>query len=145
MLIITRGFTAILNRPSSFHRIVRTGLCLALAALGMMLAAELLSPVSAAAIAEFPNPAGAFNSGGQAIDSSVGLIYAQIPEGTAQFTAVPPINPATPPAPQASSVAPPILHLVASDHLGVPARLQRPESFAGKILSCKTASATFSS
>ena|SRR5690349_328574 len=134
-----------MNRPRSFHGILRTGLCLALAALGILLAAELVAPVSAAAIAEFPDPTGVFNDGGQAIDSSVGLVYAQIPEGTALFTAVPPINPATPPAPQASSVAPPILHLVASDHLGMQARLQRPENFAGKILSCKTASATFSS
>jgi hypothetical protein len=58
--------------------------------------------------AQFPNALGTYNLGSTAIDSSAGLIYAQIPQGTAQSTAAPPTFPATSPAPQ-GSVAPPIL------------------------------------
>jgi len=64
-------------------------------------------------IAQFGNAAGTLNVGSNAIDSSAGLLYAQIPEGTAQSTAVPPLIPATPSAPQATPVAPPVLQVVA--------------------------------
>jgi len=70
-------------------------------------------------IAQFANPVRLLNVGSHAIDSSAGLIYAQIPEDTAQSTAVPPTTPATPPAPQAGSVAPPVLKVVDSDNLAV--------------------------
>jgi len=83
--------------------------------------------------AQFANPAGTLNVGSHALDSSAGLIYAQIPEGTAQVAA-PPANPATPPAPQAPSVAPPILQIVASDNLAVQAKLRLAENLAGKSL-----------
>ncbi len=84
-------------------------------------------------VAQFASPLGLLNVGSHAIDSSAGLIYAQIPEGTAQSTAVPPLNPATPPAPQAASVAP-ILQIVDADNLAVRQKLQLPENMAGKAL-----------
>jgi uncharacterized protein (TIGR03437 family) len=83
--------------------------------------------------AQFPNALGTYNLGSTAIDSSAGLIYAQIPQGTAQSTAVPPTFPATSPAPQ-GSVAPPILQVVASDNLSVQQNLQIPENLGGKSL-----------
>jgi uncharacterized protein (TIGR03437 family) len=85
-------------------------------------------------VAEFPNPAGTLNVGSHAINSSAGLIYAQIPQGTAQSTAAPPVTPTTPSAPQSSSVAPPILQIVASDNLAVEQNLQLAENLAGKSL-----------
>lgn len=84
-------------------------------------------------VAEFPNPAGTLNVGSHAINSSAGLIYAQIPQGTAQ-SAAPPANPSTPSAPLSSSVAPPILQIVASDNLAVQQNLQLAENLAGKSL-----------
>lgn len=85
-------------------------------------------------VAQFANPSGLLNVGSHAIDSSAGLIYAQIPEGAAQSTAVPPLIPATPPAPQAGTVAPPVLRIVDSDNLAVRQKLQLPENMAGKAL-----------
>jgi uncharacterized protein (TIGR03437 family) len=85
-------------------------------------------------IAQFDNAAGTLNVGTHSIDSSAGLIYAQIPEGTAQSTAVPPLIPATPSAPQATPVAPPVLQVVAADNLAVQQKLQLPENLAGKSL-----------
>ncbi len=88
-------------------------------------------------IAQFPNALGAYNVGSTAIDSSAGLIYAQVPQGTAQSTAAPPSTPSTPSAPQAT-VAPPILQVVASDNLSVQQNLQIPENLAGKsVLTAK--------
>jgi len=83
---------------------------------------------------QFPNPAGTLNVGSHAIDSSAGLIYAQIPEGTAQSSAAPPTSPTTPSAPQAPSVAPPILRVVAADNLAVMQKLRLAENLAGKSL-----------
>ncbi|PYT26331.1 MAG: hypothetical protein DMG58_22740 [Acidobacteria bacterium] len=84
-------------------------------------------------VAQFANPSGLLNVGSHAIDSSAGLIYAQIPEGTAQSTAVPPPTPATPTAPQAASVAP-VLQIVDADNLAIREKLQLPENMAGKAL-----------
>jgi uncharacterized protein (TIGR03437 family) len=83
--------------------------------------------------AQFPNALGTYNLGSTAIDSSAGLIYAQVPQGTAQTTAAPPTSPATSSAPQ-GSVAPPLLQVVASDNLSVQQNLQIPENLAGKSL-----------
>ena len=80
--------------------------------------------------ANFPNPAGTLNVGSSAIDSSAGLIYAQIPQGSAQSSAAPPSTPSTS-APQ-GSVAPPILQVVAADNLAVQQNLQMNENLAGK-------------
>jgi uncharacterized protein (TIGR03437 family) len=84
-------------------------------------------------VAQFANSLGLLNVGSHAIDSSAGLIYAQIPEGTAK-SAVPPTNPATPPAPQAGSVAPPVLQIVDADNLTVRQKLRLPENLGGKAL-----------
>jgi len=81
--------------------------------------------------AQFPNAAGTYNVGSTAISSSAGLIYAQIPQGTAQSTAAPPSTPSSPSAPQ-GSVAPPVLQVVAADNLAVQQNLQIPENLAGK-------------
>jgi uncharacterized protein (TIGR03437 family) len=82
-------------------------------------------------MAQFPNAAGTYNIGTTAISSSAGLIYAQVPQATAQSTAAPPSTPSSPSAPQ-SSVAPPILQVVAADNLSVQQNLQLPENLAGK-------------
>ncbi len=82
-------------------------------------------------VAQFPNVAGTYNIGSTAINSSAGLIYAQIPQATAQSTAAPPSTPSSPSAPQ-SSVAPPILEVVAADNLSVQQNLNLNENLAGK-------------
>jgi uncharacterized protein (TIGR03437 family) len=84
-------------------------------------------------VAQFPNATGVLNVGSHVIDSSAGLIYAQIPESAAQ-SAAPPTSPTTPPAPQATPVAPPILQVAASDNLAIQSRIQLPENLAGKSL-----------
>jgi uncharacterized protein (TIGR03437 family) len=84
-------------------------------------------------LSQFASPTGALNVGSHALDSSAGLIYAQIPDATAQ-SAVPPTIPTTPSAPQAAPVAPPILQVVASDNLAVLQKLQLAENLAGKSL-----------
>jgi uncharacterized protein (TIGR03437 family) len=87
--------------------------------------------------AQFPNAAGTLNIGTSAINSSAGLIYAQIPQGTAQSTAAPPTTPSSS-APQ-GSVAPPILQVVAADNLAVQQNLQLAENTAGKsVLTAKS-------
>lgn len=80
--------------------------------------------------AQFPNAAGTYNIGSSAINSSAGLIYAQIPQATTQSTTSP-STPSTPSAPQ-GSVAPPILQVVAADNLSVQQNLQLNENLAGK-------------
>jgi uncharacterized protein (TIGR03437 family) len=63
--------------------------------------------------AQFPNPSGDLNTGSQAIDSSRGLIYAQIPaQGTTDST--------------------PVLQVVDSDNLAVIQRFKLAENLAGK-------------
>ncbi len=84
-------------------------------------------------MAQFPNALGAYNLGSTAIDSSAGLIYAQVPQSTTQSTTTTPSTPATSTAPQ-GSVAPPILQVVASDNLSVQQNLQIPENLGGKSL-----------
>jgi uncharacterized protein (TIGR03437 family) len=81
--------------------------------------------------AQFPNALGTYNLGSTAIDSSAGLIYAQVPQATTQSTTT--SIPATSTAPQ-SSVAPTILQVVAADNLSVQQNLQIPENLAGKSL-----------
>ena len=86
--------------------------------------------------AQFPNAAGTLNIGTSAINSSAGLIYAQIPQGTAQSTAAPPTTPSSS-APQ-GSVAPPILQVVAADNLAVQQNLHLAENTTGKsVLTAK--------
>ena len=88
--------------------------------------------------AQFPSAAGTLNVGTTAINSSAGLIYAQVPQSTAQSTAAPPSTPSSPSAPQ-GSVAPPILQVVAADNLAVQANLQLAENTAGKsVLTSKS-------
>jgi uncharacterized protein (TIGR03437 family) len=82
--------------------------------------------------AQFPSALGTYNVGSTAIDSSAGLIYAQVPQSTTQSTSTTPSTPATSTAPQ-SSVAP-ILQIVAADNLSVQQNLQIPENLAGKSL-----------
>lgn len=67
-------------------------------------------------VAEFLNPTGVLNVGSHAIDSSRGLIYAQVPDSTAGP------NPA------------PILQVVDADNLAVRERYYLPENLAGKSL-----------
>jgi uncharacterized protein (TIGR03437 family) len=67
-------------------------------------------------VGEFLNPTGALNVGSHVIDSSRGLVYAQIPDSTA------PAN------------APPVLQVVDSDNLTVRQRFNLPENLAGKSI-----------
>ena len=96
-----------------------------------------LNAASGYLMSQFASPTGDLNIGSHAIDSSAGLIYAQIPEAAAQ-SAVPPTIPTTPSAPQAAPVAPPILKVVASDNLALLQKLQLAENLAGKsVLTAK--------
>lgn len=70
--------------------LLRTGISLAAAMLTLLLVPEMVAPVSAA----------------NHIDSSDGLIDAQITLSYGTIHSRPAINPTTPPAPQALSVAP---------------------------------------
>jgi hypothetical protein len=74
----------------------------------LLLVPEMATPVSAVnridLFDQFANPAG--NSGSHDIDSSAGLIYAQITRRHGAIHSRPAINPTTPPAPQSLSVAP---------------------------------------
>ena len=67
------------------------------------------------AISQFPNPTGDLNIGSHAIDSSRGVIYAQIPEA--------PVNGVRPS---------PVLQILEADNLAVRERLQLAENLAGK-------------
>ena len=127
-----------MNRSVTWQAIiVRTAFRLGAGLLSLLVASMLAAPVSAATCgivvpiagqASDINATGTLNIGSTAIDSSAGLIYAQIPEGTAQSTAAPPTNPTTPPAPQAPLVAPPILQIVDADNLAVRQKIQLPEN-----------------
>src|SRR5580765_6109953 len=104
-----------MNRTAAEAILLRTGFWLAATLLTVLLASMLAAPVlagtfgTASAIAlDEPRgllyianfvASGTLNAGSIAIDSSAGLINAQIPEGTAQSTAAPPTNPTSPPAP----------------------------------------------
>ena len=70
--------------------LLRTGISLAAALLTLLLVPEMVAPVSAA----------------NRIDSSDGLIDAQITLSYGTIHSRPAMNPTTPPAPQASPVAP---------------------------------------
>ena len=65
-------------------------------------------------VGEFLNPTGALNIGSHVIDSSRGLVYAQVPDSTAGA------NP------------PPVLQVVDADNLTVRERFNLPENLAGK-------------
>ncbi|MBZ5596149.1 MAG: hypothetical protein LAP39_28220 [Acidobacteriia bacterium] len=90
--------------------ILRTAISLAAGVLTLLLVPELAAPVSAAGPAEtylleqFMRPAG--HAGGHDLDSSDGLLYAQITRRYGTIHSRPATNPATPPAPLALSVAP---------------------------------------
>jgi uncharacterized protein (TIGR03437 family) len=75
--------------------------------------------------AEFANPSGTLNIGSTVIDSAAGLIYAQIPPGTAETSAAP--SDAT-----AAPAAGPVLKIVDADNLTVRESLQLPENLAGR-------------
>jgi hypothetical protein len=147
-----------MNRTAAAQAILlRTGFWLAATVLTLLLASMLAAPVLAGTfgtdvpiageasaialdeprgllyIANFV-ASGTLNAGSIAIDSSAGLMNAQIPEGTAQSTAAPPTNPTSPPAPQALPVAPPILQIVDADNLIFRKKIQSPENLAGKSL-----------
>jgi uncharacterized protein (TIGR03437 family) len=80
-------------------------------------------------LAQFNNPSGLLNVGSHAIDSSAGVIYAQIPEGSPQANS--PIIPASPPA-APTPLGPPVLSIVDADNLAVRERLQLAENLAGR-------------
>ena len=65
-------------------------------------------------LAEFPYPTGKYNVGSHAIDSPRGLVYADVPTGTAGEA--------------------PVLHIMDADNLTVRDRLQLRENLAGKSL-----------
>jgi hypothetical protein len=89
-------------------RLLRTGISLAAAMLTLLLVPEMAAPVSAAnaiiLLDQFAKPA--IDSGSHDIDSSAGLIYAQITQRCGTIHSRPALNPTTPPAPQFASVAP---------------------------------------
>jgi uncharacterized protein (TIGR03437 family) len=70
---------------------------------------------------QFSNVAGLFSVGSTLIDSSRGLIYAQIPPSGTQATGT-------------YSTNPPILNVVDSDNLTLEERIQLPENLAGKSI-----------
>jgi uncharacterized protein (TIGR03437 family) len=74
--------------------------------------------------AQFPNPIGTFNLGTQLIDSSRGLIYAQMPDS--------PATGGTTTTPGATTPAAPTLQVVDSENLAVLERLILPENLGGK-------------
>lgn len=86
--------------------------------------------------AQFVNPSGQLNVGSHAIDSSAGIIYAQVPEGAAQSPTTPPISPTPTPAPPATAVVAlsPFLSIVEADNLALREKLQLSENLAGKAL-----------
>jgi hypothetical protein len=88
-----------MNRIRSIGTVrLRTGISLAAALLTLLLVPEMVAPVSAAnRIVLFEH---------QDIDSSDGLIDAQITLSYGTIHSRPAMNPTTPPAPQALSVAP---------------------------------------
>jgi hypothetical protein len=98
-----------MNRIRSIGTVLlRTGISLAAGTLTLLLVPEMVAPVSAAnrivLFDQFANPAG--DSGRHDIDSSDGLIDAQITLSYGTIHSRPAMNPTTPPAPQAVSVAP---------------------------------------
>jgi len=92
------------------NRIFRTIISLAAGVLTLLLVPELAAPVSAAGRAHvifFRRVAPrAGQTGDRGPDSSAGLIDAQITRRHGTIHSRPATNPATPPAPRASSVAP---------------------------------------
>ena len=68
-------------------------------------------------LAQFPDPAGLLSVGSHAIDSSRGVVYAQIPSQAAT---------------SATTTEPPVLMILDSDNLAVREKLQLQENLAGK-------------
>ena len=96
-----------MNRIRSIGTVLlRTGISLAAAMLTLLLVPEMVAPVSAADRIILFDQYAAGNSGGQDIDSSDGLIDAQFTLSYGTIHSRPAINPTTPPAPLALSVAP---------------------------------------
>jgi len=92
------------------NRILRTAVSLAAGVLTLLLVPEMAAPVSAArhtniALPERLAPPAA-HAGSQDLDSSDGLLDAQITRRHGTVHRRPATNPTTPPAPLASSVAP---------------------------------------
>jgi uncharacterized protein (TIGR03437 family) len=82
-------------------------------------------------LAQFKNALGAMAVGGHVIDSSRGVIYAQVPEAASDASQTPqaPANGSGAPAPAA-----PVLAVVEADNLAVRERWRLPENLAGKAL-----------
>jgi uncharacterized protein (TIGR03437 family) len=92
-------------------------------------------------MAQFPNPKGTLNVGSHAMDTSRGLIYAQIPESVVTTQAATPATPATPapstpqsgvPTSTPAQTDPPVLQINDADNLTVRERLRLAENLAGK-------------
>jgi uncharacterized protein (TIGR03437 family) len=78
-------------------------------------------------MSQFEDPKGELSVGGHAIDSSRGVIYAQVPESNPD-----PDQSATPSSDGSKPVAKPVLRIVDGDNLAVLERLQLAENLAGK-------------
>ena len=81
--------------------------------------------------AQFPNSIASINIGGNAIDSNAQIIYAQIL--TASSSATSSASPSTTPA-DATSVAPPVLSILAWDNLTVLDNIAIPENITGRSI-----------
>ncbi len=77
-------------------------------------------------VAQFPNPRGDLNLGSHAFDTTRGLIYAQVPQGSAA--------PGGGSAATTPAASPAVLEVLDSDNLRVRERLQLAENLAGKSL-----------
>ncbi len=81
-------------------------------------------------LSQFANPAGLLNVGSHAIDSTRGLIYAQIPQAAGS-------------SPDSASAAPPVLQIVDADNLALREQLRLPENLAGHSVLDRTASVLY--
>lgn len=82
-------------------------------------------------LSQFANPAGWLNVGSHAIDSTRGLIYAQIPQATGSDS------------PESASAAPPVLQIVDADNLALRDQLQLPENLAGRSILNRSSSVLY--
>src|SRR3989454_1001666 len=85
-------------------------------------------------MSQWANPTGQLNLGSHVIDSTAGIIYAQVPESTSQApSSGNPLVPA-PTTPAAPTTVPPVLTAYDADNLTVRERLRLAENLAGKSI-----------
>ena len=93
-----------------------------------------LSDEQASLVAEFPNPIGELAIGSHAIDSTRGLVYAQLPENVTTTSSGSGSDSGSGSGTSSKTYGPPMLRVMDLDNLNVRERLNLAENLSGKSL-----------